>query len=195
MAEIYRALIADESRLDQITADVISAHDEGANILVLTTWIDHLNAIAERLRASGKLITVLSGQAKARERREITEQLARHTAGAEPLLIVGTSSFIGEGFDCPALDTLFLAAPDHVQEPTRAVHRARNPSLSLEIHRDGARLPRRTHSRNRVVATQTRTRLHENGLPRPQKAVAIKRIPGPSKPGVVRNQVPGRAVL
>ena len=27
------------------------------------------------------------------------------------MLIVGTSSFIGEGFDCPALDTLFLAAP------------------------------------------------------------------------------------
>jgi superfamily II DNA or RNA helicase len=82
-----------------------------ANTLVLTTWIDHLNAIAERLRTTGKTVTVLSGQVKARERREITEQLARHTAGAEPLLIVGTSSFIGEGFDCPALDTLFLAAP------------------------------------------------------------------------------------
>jgi superfamily II DNA or RNA helicase len=27
------------------------------------------------------------------------------------ILLVGTSSFIGEGFDCPALDTLFLAAP------------------------------------------------------------------------------------
>ena len=34
-----------------------------------------------------------------------------HFADAEPLLIVGTGSFIGEGFDCPALDTLFLAAP------------------------------------------------------------------------------------
>ena len=111
MAEIYRALIADDARLEQIITDVISEHTNGANILVLTTWIDHLNAIAERLRAAGKTVTVLSGQMKARQRREITEQLAKRTAAAEPLLIVGTSSFIGEGFDCPALDTLFLAAP------------------------------------------------------------------------------------
>ncbi|MGX1777356.1 hypothetical protein ACWIGW_34990 [Nocardia brasiliensis] len=26
-------------------------------------------------------------------------------------MIVGTTSYIGEGFDCPRLDTLFLAAP------------------------------------------------------------------------------------
>ncbi len=111
MAEIYRALIADEARLEQIVADVLSAHADGANILVLTTWIDHLNAIAERLRNAGKDVVVFSGQMKARQRREISEQLANHTAEAGPLLIVGTSSFIGEGFDCPALDTLFLAAP------------------------------------------------------------------------------------
>jgi superfamily II DNA or RNA helicase len=111
MAEIYRALIADETRLDQIVADVLTAHKDGANILVLTTWIDHLNAIAERLRNAGMPVVVLSGQIKARQRREISQQLANHTADAGPLLIVGTSSFIGEGFDCPALDTLFLAAP------------------------------------------------------------------------------------
>jgi superfamily II DNA or RNA helicase len=111
MAEIYRALIADEARLDQVIADVITAHAGGANILVLTTWIDHLNAITERLRAAGKTVIVLSGQMKARQRREITEQLADHIQGTHPLLIVETSSFIGEGFDCPALDTLFLAAP------------------------------------------------------------------------------------
>jgi len=111
MAEIYRALIADEARLTQIVADVLAAHTDGANILVLTTWVDHLNEIAERLRNAGKSVVVLSGQMKARQRREVSEQLANHTADTEPLLIVGTSSFIGEGFDCPALDTLFLAAP------------------------------------------------------------------------------------
>lgn len=111
MAEIYRALIADEARLEQIITDVLAAHATGANILVLTTWIDHLNAIAARLRAAGASVVVLSGQMKARQRREISEQLANHTTDTEPLLIAGTSSFIGEGFDCPALDTLFLAAP------------------------------------------------------------------------------------
>jgi superfamily II DNA or RNA helicase len=111
MAEIYRALIAHEARLEQIIADVLSAHAEGANILVLTTWIDHLNVIAERLRNAGKDVVVLSGQIKARQRRGISERLANHTADDGPLLIVGTGSFIGEGFDCPALDTLFLASP------------------------------------------------------------------------------------
>lgn len=111
MAEIYRALIADQVRLDQIVDDVLTAAEAGANILVLTTWVEHLNAITDRLQAAGKTVTVLSGGMKARERRRIAGQLANHTPDSDPHLIVGTSSFIGEGFDCPALDTLFLAAP------------------------------------------------------------------------------------
>lgn len=111
MAEIYRALVADHARLDQIVADVLTAAETGANVLVLTTWVDHLNAITDRLRTAGKAVTVLSGGMKARERHQITEQLANHSPDSDPLLIVGTSSFIGEGFDCPALDALFLAAP------------------------------------------------------------------------------------
>ena len=39
MAEIYRALVDDQDRLDQIVTDVLTAHRQGANILVLTTWV------------------------------------------------------------------------------------------------------------------------------------------------------------
>jgi superfamily II DNA or RNA helicase len=111
MAEIYRALVDDRTRLEQIVDDVLTASETGANILVLTTWVEHLNAITDQLRTAGKTVTVLSGGMKARERRQIADQLANHTPDSDSLLIVGTSSFIGEGFDCPALDTLFLAAP------------------------------------------------------------------------------------
>jgi superfamily II DNA or RNA helicase len=111
MAAIYRALVADEERLDQVVIDVLTAHRGGSNVLVLTTWVDHLDAIVGRLTDAGCQVTVLRGGMKARERQRITQQLATYSPDQPPLLVVGTSSFIGEGFDWPALDTLFLAAP------------------------------------------------------------------------------------
>jgi superfamily II DNA or RNA helicase len=47
---------------------------------------------------------------KAKERQAAVDRLAG-IDDAEPLLVLGTGSYIGEGFDCPKLDTLFLAAP------------------------------------------------------------------------------------
>jgi superfamily II DNA or RNA helicase len=105
------ALVADEERLEQVVTDVLEAHRGGANVLVLTTWVDHLEAITSRLSDAGSEVTVLRGGMKARERQQITQRLAEYSPDEPPLLVAGTSSFIGEGFDCPALDTLFLAAP------------------------------------------------------------------------------------
>ncbi|MFZ2172958.1 MAG: DEAD/DEAH box helicase family protein [Rhodococcus sp. (in: high G+C Gram-positive bacteria)] len=111
IAAIYRTLIADDDRLHQITTDILAAHHNGANILVLTTWVDHLNALSRALTDAGCTPITLRGGMKARGRQRITHDLATHRPDQPPLLILGTGSFIGEGFDCPALDTLFLAAP------------------------------------------------------------------------------------
>jgi superfamily II DNA or RNA helicase len=44
------------------------------------------------------------------DRRAAVSRLADAKIG-ECLLVIGTTPFIGEGFDAPALDTLFLAGP------------------------------------------------------------------------------------
>ena len=46
---------------------------------------------------------------RTRDRAAAVDAIARHDGGS--LLILATMSFVGEGFDAPALDTLFLAAP------------------------------------------------------------------------------------
>jgi superfamily II DNA or RNA helicase len=53
---------------------------------------------------------VLRGGMGVKARRAALERLAP-TQDGPPLLVVATGPYVGEGFDCPALDTLFLAAP------------------------------------------------------------------------------------
>ncbi|MFD1210670.1 DEAD/DEAH box helicase family protein [Arthrobacter sp. GCM10027362] len=110
IAKIYQDLVADEDRLRQIVDDVLAAYGRGAKILLLTTWTAHLDRFADRFRAAGLDPVVFSGAMNATERKAAVARLAE-AGDAEPLLVLGTGSFIGEGFDCPQLDTLFLAAP------------------------------------------------------------------------------------
>ena len=107
---IYKDLIADEQRTGQIIADVASALSEGRNCLVLTNWTAHLDKLAEALRAIGHNPVILRGGMGAKDRAAALIRL-QPQPGGPPLLAVATGPYAGEGFDCPALDTLFLAAP------------------------------------------------------------------------------------
>ncbi|MGE5289985.1 MAG: TOTE conflict system archaeo-eukaryotic primase domain-containing protein [Micromonosporaceae bacterium] len=110
IAAIYRDLAADQARNRQITTDVLAALQQGRHCLVLTQRTSHLEQLASALREHGHDPVVLRGGMGAKAR---TAALARldPQPGQPPLLIVATGPYIGEGFDCPALDTLFLAAP------------------------------------------------------------------------------------
>jgi superfamily II DNA or RNA helicase len=110
MAAIYRDLAGDDQRIRQITADVAGAVARGRNCLVLTQWVAHLQNLAEALRAMGYDPVVLRGGMGARTRAAAVSRL-QPQPGGPPLLVVATGPYVGEGFDCPALDTLFLAAP------------------------------------------------------------------------------------
>jgi superfamily II DNA or RNA helicase len=110
IAQIYKVLIEDGARLAQVVGDVAEAHAQGRQILVLSTWKRHLQLIAEALREAGLDPIELTGSLKTSERRAAMERI-NSTPEDEALLVLGTGSLIGEGFDCPRLDTLFLAAP------------------------------------------------------------------------------------
>jgi superfamily II DNA or RNA helicase len=110
MAIIYKDLIACDDRNQQVIADVTTALRQGRNCLVLTNWTSHLEAIASALRALGHDPVTLKGGTGARERAAALARLTPQPDGL-PLLAVATGPYAGEGFDCPPLDTLFLAAP------------------------------------------------------------------------------------
>jgi superfamily II DNA or RNA helicase len=62
------------------------------------------------LAKRGHSAMVLQGGMSATARRAAVDRLADAELG-NGVLVVGTTPFISEGFDAPALDTLFLAAP------------------------------------------------------------------------------------
>jgi superfamily II DNA or RNA helicase len=110
MAAIYRDLAADDQRTRQITADVAEAMARGRHCLVLTQWVAHLHSLADTLKTLGYDPVVLRGGMGAKARAAALSRLQPQT-GDSQLLVVATGPYAGEGFDCPALDTLFLASP------------------------------------------------------------------------------------
>jgi superfamily II DNA or RNA helicase len=77
---------------------------------VLTRRIAHVEILAALLAARGHEALMMQGGMNTADRRAAVGQLAEAKAG-DGILVIGTTPFIGEGFDAPALDTLFLAGP------------------------------------------------------------------------------------
>lgn len=108
--ELYSEIVVNEMRNQQIIEDVIKCYENGRNCLVLTERTAHVERIAKELSKKIPEVSSLTGGIGAKECREIRERIA-NTPADNPLILVATGRFIGEGFDEPRLDTLFLAMP------------------------------------------------------------------------------------
>ena len=110
ITDIYKKLSENEMRNNMIVSDVTEALKSGRNPIVLTERREHVKLLAERISCYCKNIIQLVGTASAKERRETLERLGAIPAN-ESVIIVATGKYVGEGFDYPRLDTLFLALP------------------------------------------------------------------------------------
>lgn len=127
ISAIYKDLIADEARLQQIYDDVMAAYAQNSRILVLTTWKAHLDSFRSRFEAAELNPVVFTGAMKAKERQAAVDLLAG-ADDEQPLLVLGTGSYIGEGFDCPSW------IPCSLQRQSRSKVDWSNTSAALSAH-------------------------------------------------------------
>lgn len=107
---LSRELMEDEGRNRRICADVIQAVREARSPLVLTERNRHLDALAVLLSGSVRHLVVLQGGMGKKESAAVRERLAGIPPDEERVLLA-TGKYIGEGFDDPRLDTLFVTLP------------------------------------------------------------------------------------
>jgi superfamily II DNA or RNA helicase len=108
--ELYALLTQDEARNRMIINDVIAALEEGRSPILLTERTDHLDYFAAELSRVARHVVVLRGGMGAKATREVFSRMAAIPADAERV-VLATGRYIGEGFDDPRLDTLFLTLP------------------------------------------------------------------------------------
>mgnify|MGYP000190906561 CR=1 FL=1 len=107
---LWPQLIADQERNQMIFDDILNALEEKRSPIILTERKEHLETLKQKLQDFVKNIIVLHGGMKTTVRKEMIAKLAE-IPGTEERLIIATGQYIGEGFDDPRLDTLFLAMP------------------------------------------------------------------------------------
>lgn len=108
--EHYSLMVVNEMRNQMIVDDVVKSHESGRNCLVLTERTNHLELIAGKLRERISEVMTLRGGRGTKEIAEIFKRISE-TPADKQLTLVATGRYIGEGFDEPRLDTLFLTMP------------------------------------------------------------------------------------
>ncbi len=137
IGEIYAEISTNEIRNQLIVDDVLKSVKEGRNPIILTQRTAHVTALAGALKKSLPHVITLTGSLSAKERRAAVETLAALPA-RKNVVIVATGKFIGEGFDEPRLDTLFLAMPiawkGTVQQYAGRLHRLCQVKNEVQIY-------------------------------------------------------------
>ena len=132
---LCRALAEDAARNRLIRDDVLAALREGRHPLVLTERTDHLAALDRLFAEAGcRTVRLRGGMTRQSVRANLAlleapeppppadapgcpgtpegpESPDANCGEPVPPVVLATGRFVGEGFDCPRLDTLFLAMP------------------------------------------------------------------------------------
>jgi superfamily II DNA or RNA helicase len=135
--KLYAEIVEDEFRNQQIIDDVLENYKAGRNCLVLSLRTAHVEILKKRLKNYASYVIALVGGMGKKQTKAAFEQLSDIPAGKK-FIIVATGHFIGEGFDEPRLDTLFLTMPiswkGTLQQYAGRLHRLLDTKKEVRIY-------------------------------------------------------------
>jgi superfamily II DNA or RNA helicase/very-short-patch-repair endonuclease len=107
---LYQELIDDQARTRRICQDVIDSVRDGRSPLILTERNDHLDRFEHELATRVDHVVALRAGMGKKQRQALNERIGA-IPREEGRVILATGKYVGEGFDDPRLDTLFLTLP------------------------------------------------------------------------------------
>lgn len=135
--QLTQALSEDSARNEFIIDDIKSALENRRTPLVLTTRTAHVRTLAQMLLPFADHVVQLVGADSNKEKRLALQKL-QAIPQTESLAIVATGKYIGEGFDYPRLDTLFLTMPiawkGNIEQYAGRLHREYEGKSEVHIY-------------------------------------------------------------
>jgi superfamily II DNA or RNA helicase len=135
--QLYTEIMESDFRNQQIVDDVLNNYHQGRNCIVLSLRTAHVESLAKRLKEKVPDVFALTGGMGEKATREIFQRIADIPADRN-IILVATGHFIGEGFDEPRLDTLFLAMPiswkGTLQQYAGRLHRLYKTKKEVKIY-------------------------------------------------------------
>jgi len=136
--EINDKIEQDILRSEKILEDIKEEFNMGKNILVLTERLKHLEYFKDKLEQYTDNLFVYKGGMGKKLLKKYKEKKQKIAENNENKIILATGSYIGEGFDDPSLDVLFLTMPisgkTRVIQYTGRLHRKNDKKEEILVY-------------------------------------------------------------
>lgn len=111
--EIWSEIVNHQPRTQMIATDIQSELNNKRYPLIISERKEHLTQISQVLKSKSIKAQefIIVGEMGKKQKRETLENIDKCIKSKELFYILSTGSFIGEGFDLPILDTLFITMP------------------------------------------------------------------------------------
>lgn len=112
ISQVYKHLVNSNGRNQKIVDDILSCIDDKRAVMVLTERKEHIEHLSALLTQKGLLVVELHGGISGKQRQERIAMLEENKdLSNDKQVILATGRYVGEGFDLPYLDTLFITLP------------------------------------------------------------------------------------